>query len=435
MKKLITKLAVLALSLTLLISASACTPKEATQGITDTTITVGNTAAVSGDFAGVGLPFNAAIKAYFEQINTAGGVGGRTIQFKHYDDAFNSAQGKTNTEKLVYDDKVFALVGHFGTPTVGATLDSVIKKVGIPTVYYATGISALYQEGAKGKAKASMPVQPIYNTEGRMLVARAVKEFDNVTKIGVIFSDGDDGKGIKAGIERQMQDTAGVTAVYQQVAATSTNATAAVTAIKNAGVDVVICAMNQTPLTATFIELANQNVEVPVLTSYVNASVSTLGKVFDTDGTTVKTSGLSAYYTTVRQIYTNGWLDTSTTEGLNDYFAFAACINASTTLTEAEKLNYAVNAYAMAGYVAAHMFVQGLQRVAEGEEELTWNSYIAAMESAPVKVPMGGSVNYANGDRLGIASMNFSRFDVTTNTLVKVKDIMSLTEILAQQNV
>ena len=65
---------------------------------------------------------------------------------------FDAAQGMTYTQTLVEDDQVFALVGHFGTNTVGATLDYV-KGVGIPTVYCVTGISGLYQEGATGKGR------------------------------------------------------------------------------------------------------------------------------------------------------------------------------------------------------------------------------------------------------------------------------------------
>jgi ABC-type branched-subunit amino acid transport system substrate-binding protein len=113
------------------------------QGVTDTTILVGNTAAVTGAFAAVGVPFNDAIKAVFESINEAGGIGGRTIEFISYDDEFNAANGVTFTETLVEQDEVFALVGHFGTPTVGATLDY-IQTQGVPMVYAATGINGLY---------------------------------------------------------------------------------------------------------------------------------------------------------------------------------------------------------------------------------------------------------------------------------------------------
>lgn len=39
--------------------------------------------------------------------------------------------------------------------------------------YAATGIADLYQEGATGNDKVIYPVQPIYNSEGRVLLAPA----------------------------------------------------------------------------------------------------------------------------------------------------------------------------------------------------------------------------------------------------------------------
>ena len=114
---------------------SACGDKtESAQGVTDTTVLVGNSAATSGGLAFVGLPFVAGIEAYFEMVNNDGGVNGRTIEFKHYDDEFNGATGLTYAEKLVEDDKIFAFVGHFGTPIIGAT-ESYLTEVGIPRVY------------------------------------------------------------------------------------------------------------------------------------------------------------------------------------------------------------------------------------------------------------------------------------------------------------
>ena len=92
---------------------------------------IGNTAATTGAFAGVGVPFNAGLEAALLAYNTAGGFNGLQVQLKHYDDGFDAAQGMTYTKTLVEDDKVFALVGHFGTNTVAATMDYV-KSVGIP---------------------------------------------------------------------------------------------------------------------------------------------------------------------------------------------------------------------------------------------------------------------------------------------------------------
>ncbi len=72
--------------------------EEYSQGVTDTTILVGNTAAVSGALAVVGVPFNDAIMAYFKMVNDAGGIGGKQIEFVTYDDGFDGATGAALTE-------------------------------------------------------------------------------------------------------------------------------------------------------------------------------------------------------------------------------------------------------------------------------------------------------------------------------------------------
>lgn len=175
MKKRISIIMVLAMLISTL--AGCTTSNEIAQGVTDTTVKVGNTAATSGAFAAVGVPFNAGIEAYFKMVNDAGGVDGRKIEFVHYDDEFDPIKATTFTEQLINDDKVFAIVGHFGTPTIGATLD-LLKETGIPAVYFAAGIAALYNEDATSieKGKGLFPVQPIYVTEGRLIVARAIEE-------------------------------------------------------------------------------------------------------------------------------------------------------------------------------------------------------------------------------------------------------------------
>ena len=67
--------------------------EEPAQGVFDDRIVVGNSAATSGNYAPVGVPFNAGIEAYFKMINEAGGVNGRKIEFKHIDDEFDPVKG------------------------------------------------------------------------------------------------------------------------------------------------------------------------------------------------------------------------------------------------------------------------------------------------------------------------------------------------------
>lgn len=370
------------------------------QGVTDTTITVGNTAAVSGFFASVGVPFNAGILAYFKKINDAGGIGGRTLVFKTYDDGFDGTVGLNYTKKLVEEDKVFALVGHFGTPTVGETI-GYIQETGVPMVYAATGINALYfQESVSNPV---MAVQPIYKTDGRIMTARALHEaiygqnkdqkIAANAKIGVLYTTSDDGMSIKEGIEVQAaQEGKTNDFIYRTISTTDPGAlNTAILDLQTAGVAAVIVASNQAPFKAAVGALNSNGVKVPVFTSYVNA-----------DATSVDPSVNYGF-----DMYANAWLDIVDPEGQygfsDAYWTFAA------DMTAAGYPDYAANAYAMAGYIAASIFVQGLEIV--GDDLLTWETYIDAMESAPLEVPMGGTVDFTDGKRWGIASMALLKLD------------------------
>lgn len=400
------------------------------QGVTDTEILVGNTAATTGDFATVGVPFNAGLEAALKEYNDAGGFDGKTVRLLHYDDGFDAAQGTTYTKTLVEDDKVFALVGHFGTNTVGATLDYV-KSVGVPTVYCVTGISPLYQEGATGKDACVFSVQPIYDAEGRVLLARAVASTeDNIglggTKIGVISTTDDAGEGIVAGIRRQAEEGF-FDITYQEVQASATDFSAAVTVLKNAGCDVVIAAMNQPPIAKVMTAMRDVNFNAKVITSYVSASAVTLGDLVANGAVTAE-----------RPIYTTAWLDVTTEAGMADYMAFAAAQGAWETANGADPANtYVLNSYAMAGYVAGRTFVHGLDQLKAMGLELTWENFIAAMENAPLHVPMGGEISFAGGDRLGITALALNTISLEPNAetgfyeLLPVSPIMGLEDVWA----
>lgn len=420
MKKIIAMLA----SLAIVASFAACGAKEETpetpgtpgtetpvekpedeepaQGVFDDKIIVGNSAATSGNYAPVGVPFNAGIEAYFKMINEAGGVNGRKIEFKHIDDEFDPVKGKAALSTLVEDDKIFALVGHFGTPVVGATIEDV-KEYGIPAVYFATGIGQLYNDKAEGKDRGIFPVQPIYQTEGQIMVARAVGDFE-AKKIGVIYTNDDAGKDLFAGVEAKAKEL-GVEIVAEQVAAGATDVSSAVTSIKNANVDFVIGAAIQATIPTIVKELAAQNVNKDVITTYVNVSpviseavINEINGKFD--------------------VYGLGWVD--------------LVANADSLAAFAEWApDYATNVYAMTGWIAGHFFVEGLKRV---EGTVTWDKYMDALESAPIKNPFGGEINYAGGLRAGTQEMNLSKVGLVENApgWVPVDGLQSMDSLLGK---
>jgi branched-chain amino acid transport system substrate-binding protein len=408
---------------------AACTKEEKVQGVTDTTIKVGNTAATSGALAAVGVPFNDALKAVFEVVNEAGGIDGRTIEFVTYDDEFNAEKGLAFTEKLIEEDQIFALVGHFGTPTVGATLD-LIQSVGIPMVYAATGINGLYFQESVGNPV--MAVQPIYLTDGRLMTARALKEsvygpnsnqpLAANAKVGVLYTNDDVGNSVKAGVEAEAQ-ILGKSANFVYEAVTNDTVATAVQKLKTENVQVVILAMNQVPFGYSLSALYDADLNVPVFSSYVNADVTVVN-----------------HLQAPTHIYVNAWVDIFTTEGQAAVQDFVAAIAGASFLTEAQKTAYYTNSFAIAGYIAAKIFVEGLERVAANGEKLTWASYIRAMEEGPIDVPMGGTVDFSGGKRWGIASMSLLKYVYTpaagetpmSEAFIKVREIETVEAIEAK---
>lgn len=400
----------LVLVMVLTVLAGCTTKADISQGVTETTIKVGNTAATSGAFAAVGVPFNAGIEAYFKKVNDAGGVDGRLLEFVHYDDEFDPIKAKAFTEQLINDDKVFALVGHFGTPTIGATLD-LLKESGIPTVYFAAGIASLYNEDATTveNGKGLFPVQPIYVTEGRLIVARAVEEH-GAKKIGVIYTNDDAGKDLLSGVENQVGKLGGdYTVVTEQVNPGATDVSSAVLKMKDENVDVIVAASIQATLPTIVKGLISQGVNKPVFTTYSNADATTIGN-FATD-----------YASTSNKfpIYSNAWVDLSDADEVNAFVE---------GMTNFGQPDYAGNAFSMAGWIAGHFMVEGLKRV-EGET-LNWDNFMKGMESAEFKIPMGGTINYADGKRLGTQSMSLLQVSEDGLTWVSAKPVEDLNVIL-----
>ena len=96
-------------------------------GFTKDEIVLGTSAAFSGPSRGLGIELYRGAMAYFEHINRQGGVGGRRIAIKTYDDGYQPDPSVENTRKLMVNDQVFLLFGYVGTPTVTRVLP-LLKK-------------------------------------------------------------------------------------------------------------------------------------------------------------------------------------------------------------------------------------------------------------------------------------------------------------------
>ncbi|WP_245549610.1 ABC transporter substrate-binding protein [Maridesulfovibrio hydrothermalis] len=79
-------------------------------------------AAFTGHSKGLGIELYRGSQAYFDKINADGGIGGRKVVIKYYDDGYNPLPAIRNTIKLVENEDVTCLFNYVGTPTVTRVL-------------------------------------------------------------------------------------------------------------------------------------------------------------------------------------------------------------------------------------------------------------------------------------------------------------------------
>ena len=96
-------------------------------GVSENEFILGMSAAFSGPSRGLGIELYRGASAYFEHVNRAGGIGGRRIRLKIYDDGYQPDPAVKNSTTLMLEDQVFLLFGYVGTPTVTRVLP-LLKK-------------------------------------------------------------------------------------------------------------------------------------------------------------------------------------------------------------------------------------------------------------------------------------------------------------------
>ena len=432
----------LVLALVMVLGLVACGEKapaaEELKGVTEDTILVGNTAGTTGALATIGGPFNIGIEAAFAAYNAEGGFNGKSVKLQHYDDGGVATQSVTLTEQLIHEDEVFAIVGNFASNCVAANLP-IIKEANVPMVYAAAGNNELLNEAAEGADRGIFPVQPLNFTEGRMLILRAFAPLTNGglggTKVGVLTNTVEASQTILKGIEAEAADLPAAqkdAITYQNV--TSTDFSAAINALKNAGCDVVVMGVIGADFTSALTAMANANYYVPVLTSYNNANAGILNDA----ATTI----LAEQYTDVLTnipIYAQAWLDITSTEyfytnpdsallkgyealGLaqpgvgmpgfkEEYWVVAEKIfNYCTEQGMDNAFAMSYDSYALAGYIAGDLFCQGLKELQAQGKELTRANYVDVLESKEYQVAMADTISFANGMRSGVQSFALTMF-------------------------
>jgi branched-chain amino acid transport system substrate-binding protein len=125
--------------------ALLCAQSAAAQfGVSADKIVLGQSVALTGAAAELGIQMRNGAKTYFDAVNAQGGVYGRKIELITLDDGYEPARTVPNTRRLITEDKVFALFGYVGTPTSVPAVP-IFTEAKVPFFGPFTGAEALRQ--------------------------------------------------------------------------------------------------------------------------------------------------------------------------------------------------------------------------------------------------------------------------------------------------
>ena len=111
-------------------------------GVSADEIRLGSSLALSGHASFLGTQTLHGALCYLRSINEAGGVHGRSIKVIAYDDGYDPPRCLENTQKLIVEDKVFALFCYVGTPT-SVKIMPLVQEARIPLLGLFTGAQIL----------------------------------------------------------------------------------------------------------------------------------------------------------------------------------------------------------------------------------------------------------------------------------------------------
>jgi branched-chain amino acid transport system substrate-binding protein len=142
-------------------SAAAVTPALASTGVAQAQgapITIGASLSLTGIFADGGKYSLEGYQLWIKQQNAKGGVLGRPLALKYYDDQSEPATGVRLYERLINEDRVDIIMGPYGT-AITAPAANVAERYKMPMICPETADVAMFQRGFRYIFQGLGPVQ------------------------------------------------------------------------------------------------------------------------------------------------------------------------------------------------------------------------------------------------------------------------------------
>ena len=176
--------------------------KVTNEGISPTEIVVGSHQDLSGPIKGWGVPVANGLKMAADEINAAGGINGRKIKLIVEDSGYDPKRAVLASQKLIEKDKIFAMVGPMGSPTVLAAQD-ILFDAGVLQLFPLTAAEFTFKfDPAKPQERLKFNNILPYVESTRAALKHMI-EWKKFAKPCIMHQDDEYGKSVLDGFNQQ----------------------------------------------------------------------------------------------------------------------------------------------------------------------------------------------------------------------------------------
>ena len=180
---------------TLAMASTLALAQNSNQGVSKDEITLGSIQDLSGPIAGFGKQVRLGMMLRVDEINEQGGVNGRKIKLVVEDSAYDPKKAVLGAQKLVNQDKIFAMIGHIGTAQNMAAMPVQFEK-NVINFFPVTAAREMYEPFHRLKYSFAAT----YYDQMRTVVPKMVKE-KGAKKVCTMYQDDEFGLEVMRGAE------------------------------------------------------------------------------------------------------------------------------------------------------------------------------------------------------------------------------------------
>ncbi len=183
--------------------SSAAATTAAAEAPTGEPIIIGALTSLTGPFTPWGVQVRDGMQLSVDEINAAGGVGGRPLELRVVDDESNPEAGTSGIERLIEEGAV--AVGGIISSDVGLATARVAEELETPMFLVKAGSEQILTQDSRYTFRTCIPSAPMVADP----IAQYV-ESEGLTRVGAIVADYAWGQAFRAALEDTFADVEGV---------------------------------------------------------------------------------------------------------------------------------------------------------------------------------------------------------------------------------